>query len=38
VDAATAKGKALKEIIEGAKKIYQDEGGIGCIASDKIKV
>jgi len=38
VDTAAAKGKLVKEIIDGADKIYQVEGGIGTIGADKIKV
>ena len=38
MDTATAKGKLVREIIDGADKIYQVEGGIGTIGVDKIKV
>jgi len=37
VDTAAAKGKLVREIIDGAEKIYQEEGGIGSIGADKIK-
>jgi hypothetical protein len=37
VDEATIRGKPITEIVGRAKKLYQDEGGIGYI-DDKIKV
>jgi hypothetical protein len=38
VDAAIAKGQLVGEIMDGADKIFREEGGIGSIGVDKVKV